>query len=113
MFLKNLSYGLFMFSKSLMQLIHDLFIDVAFMRTESACKCSRNVEKLVYNGFLPFLLSQPIIAFGDHFDHIGCWKIESFLPDFPESVNSCNCSSRCGSLASETEHELWNNVKEF
>lgn len=96
-----------------MKLFHLTFVDVALMRAKSACKSPRNMEEFMYDGFLFFLLSQPIVAFRNHFDHIRRRVIESKLPNFPESVNSCDGSSGGGAFASEAKHELWNDMEEF
>ena len=113
LFLKNLSSWLLLFSKGSVQLFHGTFVDVALVRAKSPCKSPRNMEEFMYDGLLSFFSTKLIVAFRNHFDHVRRWKIESLLPDFPESVNARNGSSGCGSFASEAKHELWNNMEEF
>lgn len=96
-----------------MQTFDGFIINIAFVGSETTCEAMWDVQKLMYYGFLSVSFGQPIIPFRNHFNHIRRWKAEGFLPDFSQTVDAGNRSSRCGSLAPVTEDKLWNYVEKI
>jgi hypothetical protein len=86
-------------------------VNVAFVGAETTCEPVWDVQKLMYYGFFSVSFGQSVISFRNDFNHVGGWKLESFLPDFSQTVDAGYRSSRCRSLASVAEDELRNNVE--
>jgi len=65
----------------------------------------------MYYGFFSVCFGESVIPFRNDFNHVGRWKVESFLPDLSQTVDAGYRSSRCGALASVAEDELRNNME--
>ena len=94
-----------------MQAFNRFMVNVAFVGAETTCESVWDVQKLMYYGFFSVSFGQSIVSFRNDFNHVGGWKIESFLPDLSQTVDAGNRSSRCGALASVAEDELRDNVE--
>jgi hypothetical protein len=94
-----------------MQAFNRFVVNVAFVGAETACEAVWNVQELMYYGFFSVCFGESVIPFRNDFNHVGRWKIESFLPDLSQTVDAGYRSSRCGALASVAEDELRNNVE--
>jgi hypothetical protein len=94
-----------------MQAFDGFMVNVALVGSETACEAVRDVQELMYYGFLSVCFGQFVMPFRNDFNHVGRRKIESFLPDLSQTVDAGNRSSRCGALASVAEDELRNDVE--
>jgi hypothetical protein len=94
-----------------MQAFDSFMVNVAFVRSEAACEAVWDVQEFMYYCFLSVCFGKSVIPFRNDFNHVGRWKIESFLPELSQTVDAGYRSSRCGALASVAEDELRNNVE--
>ena len=53
-----------------MEALYDLFVNVAFVGTETACEGFWNVKELVDYGFLFSFFGEPVVSFGNDLDDV-------------------------------------------
>jgi hypothetical protein len=71
-----------------MEALYDLLVDVAFVRTETACESFWDVKELVDYGLLFSFFGKPVVSFGNDFDDVRWWEVQGFLPYFAKPVDS-------------------------
>ena len=96
-----------------MKVVHDFFVYVSFVGTKSTSKRFWDVQEFVDYCLLFSFFGQSVVSFRDYLDDVGWWKVQGLLPYFAKSMNAGDSTLGGGSLASQTENILRDNMEEL